>query len=66
MFEVTVPSCTKGKITHFVGAHIVMNANGPISRRTHVKGCQRSAESREFFSGAPVSFHREGWQGALG
>jgi hypothetical protein len=27
MFEVTVPSCTKRKITHFVGAHIVMEVD---------------------------------------
>ena len=28
--------------------------------------CQRSAESREFSPGAPISSHRESWQGGLG
>jgi hypothetical protein len=38
-----------------------------LSLRTHVKRvCQRSVESRGFPPGAPVSSHRECWQGGLG
>jgi hypothetical protein len=38
-----------------------------FSLRTHVKRVsQRSAESRGFSPGAPVSSHRESWQGMLG
>jgi hypothetical protein len=38
-----------------------------FSLRTHVKRvCQRSAESRGFSPGAPVSSHRKSWQGGLG
>jgi hypothetical protein len=38
-----------------------------FSLRTHVKRVsQRFAESRGFSPGAPVSPHRESWQGGLG
>jgi hypothetical protein len=39
---------------------------GRFSLRTHVKRVsQRSAESRGFSPGAPVSSHRKSWQGGL-
>ena len=37
-----------------------------FSLRTHVKTSQRSAESRGFSPGVPVSSHRESCEGGLG